>query len=163
MSRTSNKIHIPATSNELAKETTAAQVARLKAQGMSTSDIAQQLQIDPATVRNMVKETLEKVRAEREEYGALLLDLELERLDMMQNAIWPAALAGKLTAQDRVMNIMDKRAKYLGMYAPTETKITGDGGPVNVTVVYVDEPIERDSSGDSPSALTPGADGGSQE
>lgn len=138
------KPKIFAGSSELSKESTAAAVSRLKAQGMSTADIAEQLQIETGTVQNIVKETLERLRAEREFYGALILDLELERLDMMQNAIFEQALAGKLPVQDRVRALMEMRAKYLGIYAPTETKITGDAtGQVNVTVVYVDEPIER--------------------
>lgn len=73
--------------------------------------------------------------------------LELERLDRMQLAIWPMAIGtdeeGKRVdangkpiiphgdSIDRVLSIMARRAKLLGLDAPTENRHAGhDGGPI---------------------------------
>jgi len=44
-----------------------------------------------------------------------VLQLELERLDAMQAAIWDDAMNGHLGAIDRVLKIMERRAKLLGL------------------------------------------------
>lgn len=50
--------------------------------------------------------------------------LELERLDKILTALWPAAIAGKWLAIDRVLLIMERRARLLGLDAPTKVDIT---------------------------------------
>lgn len=40
------------------------------------------------------------------------------RLDQLQAAHYPKALAGETAATDRVLAIMDRRAKLLGLHAP---------------------------------------------
>ena len=45
----------------------------------------------------------------------MLLQLELDRLDALMRAYWDAALAGDGEAADRVLRIMDRRARYLGL------------------------------------------------
>ncbi|GGM77075.1 hypothetical protein GCM10012275_54630 [Longimycelium tulufanense] len=44
-----------------------------------------------------------------------VLTLELERLDAMLLGLWRQARAGDLGTVDRVLKIMDRRAKYLGL------------------------------------------------
>lgn len=48
-----------------------------------------------------------------------LMKIELARLDKLQLRLWPVALAGELGAVDRVLKIMERRAKLLGLDAPT--------------------------------------------
>ena len=50
--------------------------------------------------------------------------LELERLDAMLRAVWPAALSGRLHAVDRVLTIMCRRAKLLGLDMPRRREVT---------------------------------------
>jgi hypothetical protein len=47
-----------------------------------------------------------------------LRTLELERLDLMHQALWPRAVAGNLRAVDRVLSIMKRRSRLLGLDAP---------------------------------------------
>jgi hypothetical protein len=47
--------------------------------------------------------------------AAELRDLDLQRLDAMLRAIWPRALAGELRAMDRVLKILESRARLLGL------------------------------------------------
>lgn len=65
-----------------------------------------------------VQKALSKVQHEA---AAPLLTLELERLDAMLLALWPQAKAGNQGAIDRVLRIMERRSKYLGLDAPTQT------------------------------------------
>jgi hypothetical protein len=52
--------------------------------------------------------------------------LELDRLDALLEAIWPLALSPDLKAQEQVLRLMDRRAKYLGLDAPVKVDIEGD-------------------------------------
>ena len=45
--------------------------------------------------------------------------LELERLDRLTLALWTRAKEGEAEAIDRVLKLMDRRAKLLGLDAPT--------------------------------------------
>ena len=47
-----------------------------------------------------------------------LRKMEGERLDAMQVRLWPRAIKGDLWAIDRVLKIMDRRARLFGLDAP---------------------------------------------
>lgn len=49
--------------------------------------------------------------------------LEVERLDAMLQAMWTQAKSGNQGAIDRVLRIMERRAKLLGLDAPTKSEI----------------------------------------
>jgi hypothetical protein len=48
-----------------------------------------------------------------------LLAVELLRLDELQTGLYASAVAGKVVAIDRLLNIMDKRARLLWLYGPS--------------------------------------------
>lgn len=52
-----------------------------------------------------------------------LREMELDRLDRLQRAHWFKALAGDEKATDRVLKIMEHRARYLGLYAPAKLQV----------------------------------------
>ena len=54
-----------------------------------------------------------------------LRNLELARLDRMHAAVWPKAIAGNCRAVDRVLAIMARRAKLLGLDAPRRRNVSG--------------------------------------
>ena len=56
-----------------------------------------------------------EIRNQMSETVLEILELEMSRLDDMLAAIWQKALAGKYDAIDRVLKIMDRRAKYSGL------------------------------------------------
>ena len=65
-----------------------------------------------------------------------LRELELARLDVLQAAVWPRAVAGRLEAVDAVLSIMRRRARLLGLVAPRvapqrieRLPLTGRGQP----------------------------------
>jgi hypothetical protein len=50
--------------------------------------------------------------------------LELDRLDAMQNALWADVLDGDTKAIDTSLKLMDRRAKLLGLDAPQRHELT---------------------------------------
>lgn len=66
--------------------------------------------------------------AEQKEHAAETADeirqIELERLDELLEAYLPMAKAGDASAADRVLKIMDRRARYLGLDAPAKVEAT---------------------------------------
>lgn len=63
-----------------------------------------------------------------------LLKLELERLDRMQAGIYGDAISGDLGAVQMMLRIMERRARYTGLDAPTKQNLSIDQRQqVNVT------------------------------
>lgn len=50
--------------------------------------------------------------------------IEVDRLDRLQRALWPAAMQGDDKAIGSVLKVMDRRAKLLGLDAPVRTNVT---------------------------------------
>lgn len=91
------------------------QMAQMRAAGATLSEIGRALGLHPTTVRYHILRLLDEVAYEDADR---LRTLEGERLDRLQRTIWPEALGGNLRAIDRVLRIMDHRARLFGLYAP---------------------------------------------
>jgi uncharacterized protein YicC (UPF0701 family) len=63
--------------------------------------------------------------------------IEIDRLDKLQQAMWPQAMEGHPAAIDRIIRIMERRAKLLGLDAPTKLQ-------QEVTVYEVGTDIDRE-------------------
>ena len=80
-----------------------------------------------------VRRELNRIQAETGETAQETLMLELARLDAALMAIWRGVQSGDYQAIDRLLRIMDRRAKMLGLDAPAKSmaEISGpNGGPV---------------------------------
>jgi hypothetical protein len=66
-------------------------------------------------LKEITAEPAEEVRA-----------LELERLDAMLLGLWPQARKGSNGAVDRVLRIMERRAKLLGLDQPTRFSVDAE-------------------------------------
>ena len=64
-----------------------------------------------------LKRTLNKAGSEEAR------EMELDRLDRLQIVYWEKAVKGEYHALDRVLKIMEHRAKYLGLYAPARMQV----------------------------------------
>lgn len=90
-----------------------------------------------AALRTMLREPAESVRV-----------LEEARLEAMLQAVWPRVLKDEPFAIDRALKILARRAKLLGLDAPTRVaaEVGGvGGGPVQVDVFsrkYSDEVLD---------------------
>lgn len=88
---------------------------RLRSQGLSYREIAGRLGVDTSTAYRRTQRALAAVPVEDVETHRAL---ELDRLDALQRAVWDKALDGNLNALDRVLAIMTRRSKLLGLDAP---------------------------------------------
>ena len=94
------------------------QVATLRLAHLSQAEIARKLGVSVGTVnadlQAIRQEWAERRRSSFEEW----LDEELAKLDRLERALLPLALQGQATAADRVLSVMDRRAKLLGLNKP---------------------------------------------
>jgi hypothetical protein len=82
--------------------------------GKSLADIGAEEKpaISPQAVQQLIGRALAAIP---QESTADIRLLEASRLDAMQAALWPAALAGDIAAIDRCLAIMKRRAAMLGL------------------------------------------------
>ena len=94
--------------------------------GRGYTEIAAALGIGKSQAHRLVKtalaECVEAVTAEATQLKAE----ELSRLDGMLSGIWVEARKGHLGAIEKVLKIMERRAKLLGLDAPTRHALGGD-------------------------------------
>ena len=99
------------------------QCLHLRREGCSHREIAARLGIAPSTAYKRVRHALDAVNARNAEEAGGLRALELLRLDELQEAIWDNALGGEERSVGRVLAIMERRAKLLGLDVPAR-KVT---------------------------------------
>ena len=105
----------------------------LRIAGASYPQIARQLGCSVSTAHSSVQRVLTAAAAVTEELRPQAQTLELIRLDFLTTKVTPQVSQGNLGAVDRTLNIMNHRAKILGLYAAEKKEVTGkDGGPVDV-------------------------------
>jgi hypothetical protein len=91
-----------------------------------------------------------------------LRDMELDRLDRLQAAVWGKALNGDVRSLDAVLRIIDKRAKLLGLDAPKEVNLKAEVATYDRD--SIDSEVARlvallDSGAQSNLAITTGTSG----
>jgi hypothetical protein len=102
------------------------QALALRASGATYKQIAQALEVSEPTAWRIVQQEAENAI---QESAREILDLELTRLDRLQMGIYADAISGDLSAIDRVLKIMEQRAKLLGLYdrAPQQDQLPSEG------------------------------------
>jgi hypothetical protein len=115
--------------NKLASHDRKLQALELRKAAVSYQQIADQLGYRSASgAFNAVKAAL---KATLREPANELRDLEVARLDAMLLPLWRRVQSGDEKAVDRVLRIMERRARLLGLDAPTRGEISGpDGKPL---------------------------------
>ncbi len=93
--------------------------------GYTYHQIGEWMKCSHVTAYNLVKKSIKDIYRED---ACDLVDLELARLDDLQASIAEQALAGNLQALDAYLKIMDRRARYVGINAPTKLETTGKNG-----------------------------------
>jgi hypothetical protein len=92
----------------------------LRIRGLSYREIAKDIGISAAGVHKAVRRALAKVQGRLNESATAVLTLECERLDLMLQVVLDKALRGDLTAVAPALKIMERRARLLGLDAPTQ-------------------------------------------
>ncbi|MEY9937305.1 hypothetical protein [Streptacidiphilus sp. MAP5-3] len=101
------------------------QAVQLRISGHSWQEIADLLGYSSkgaacTDVRRALEKAVEKLSIPLEAHR----QLEMDRLDAMQNALWDKVLEGDTKAIDTSLKLMDRRAKLLGLDAPQRHELT---------------------------------------
>lgn len=104
-------------------------IFKLRQSGVSAGEIARRFSLSTSAVNAAIRRQLERLNKEALLAYPEVLRLELERLDALQQAIWPLTQHRKVTLDDgtevtlepdlraiqQVLAVMDRRARLLGM------------------------------------------------
>ena len=103
-------------------------VLEMRKAGFTFRQIGGQLDINEAQAYRDLARILSDILELARPDAVALRTLELERLDDLQKTLWRQAKAGNLGATDRLLRIMERRARLLGLDAPTKEEHSGPGG-----------------------------------
>lgn len=104
------------------------QVVTLRKAGFSYRQIGAQLRIGNATVKRDLDKALMEYGAITDEEVRRWRELENARIEQALSAIWRAVVAGNVGAIDRLVKLQDRRAKLLGLDAPSKLAPTTPDG-----------------------------------
>jgi len=122
------------------------QALELRKAGATFKQIGQAMHFSEQHAHKIVTEELVRMNQHRAETALEVTRLELERLDALWLGQWPQAKAGNAQSVDICLKIMQRRARILGLDAPTKiapTDTTGTG-PCVIKVVYEGETVDSD-------------------
>lgn len=91
------------------------------------------------TARQAILQRINKHFKQSEEDVAEIVEMELRRLDELQLICWRRAKDGDLAAVDRILRIMERRAKMLGYDQEQASTIQGDVTNNTAIVIAGDE------------------------
>ncbi len=114
----------------------------LRKSGATYDQIGKALGITTQGAYKAIIRSLKRLNEQNSESSEELRRLEVERLDRMLVAIWPQVLNGNQGAVDRAIKISERRAKLLGLDAPTRADITSNNDKITPIGVV---PIEYKS------------------
>lgn len=95
--------------------------------GASVEDIAEKYSIDNSTVASIVNKRLAQTLKLMESEVDILRQQEMQRLDAVQAAAWPAAMNGHIDSLKILMSAIDRRCKLLGLDAPQRVEVISLG------------------------------------
>lgn len=104
-------------------------IFKMRQAGVAQNEIARRLNMTTSAVSSAIRRQLEKMNREALMAYPEVLRMELERLDTLQQAIWPMTQHRQVTLDDgtqvtvepdlkaiqQVLSIMDRRTRLLGM------------------------------------------------
>ena len=108
-----------------------AAVRRLKAielrmEGKTYSKIAEEIGVSKRQAYLDVKRAIKEAQDKYTEDGKTYITMDLRRMDKMLAALWEGAKAGDTASVDRVLKIMERKHKLLGLDAPQKKQLTGE-------------------------------------
>jgi len=115
------------TPNAIKRAELQAKALELRRAGRGFEDIASQIGISKSQAHRYVVAGLSAARDHIKAHADELKAEQLSRLDGLMEALWFRARKGEVTAVDRVLKIMERRDKLLGLEAPTRHALQGGG------------------------------------
>ncbi len=117
----SNPAHYP----DADDRSKAIEAVTLRRSGLTYREIA--VQTGYWTDESGARHAVSRLLARQETEGvAELRAIECERLDALQRAVWDAAIGGDVDAVKAALQVIDRRAKLLGLNAPTRVQVAPD-------------------------------------
>lgn len=102
--------------------------------GATYREIADVLNVSPATVASDVKAIVQQWQEHYADTANQYLHIQYRRLDVLLNGIWDAARGGSLNHMDRVLSIIDRQSNLMGL---TKLPAVELNQPVNIQIVEV--------------------------
>lgn len=131
------------------------EVVKLRRGGLTWDLIAERVGYsNPSGAYRAYQKALERVVAE--DINAIR-ELETERLDLAQSAIWGKVLQGDNPSIANLLRIMERRAKLLGLDQPTRIQaevISYDGNSVRAELERI---LAQSSNSSAPSIMAEGS------
>lgn len=119
------------------------EAVQLRIAGASYDEIARHLGIRRGSAHRIVQRVLARLSAQTGELAEEVRRLELERLDALWRALYERAVNGDLPAVDRALHIMERRARLLGLDAPTKVAPTDPTGEYSYAELSDEELIRE--------------------
>lgn len=128
-------------------------IFKMRQAGTSVSEIARRFSMSTSSVSRSIQRQLEKMNRETLLAYPEVLRMELERLDNLQQAIWPMTQHRRVKMDDgtemqvepdlkaiqQVLSIMDRRTKLLGM-EQTNLNVNVDSSSSAIRAVIAGQP-----------------------
>lgn len=105
-----------------------ADAMKWRQQGLSFSEIGEKIGITKQRVHQYITQALDEMRSDFKQELIDIRDTELQTLDAMQRHLWRGVESGDPKAVEKVLKIIDTRAKFLGTYAPEKVALTDTDG-----------------------------------
>ena len=97
-----------------------AEALRLRTEGLSYREVGDQLGVGETMSRRIVQRALRRLLVEP---ANEVIALECQRLDLLMSAAMPRALAGSARWAEVAIRVMERRARLLGLDAPTRSEV----------------------------------------
>ncbi len=125
-----NRAQIATKQSSVAKEFQLTRIAELTVSKHGIEDIYRILQSENIkTPRQAVIRIQQELRESWRKRATIAIEAivaeELAGIDQLQATLWGPALAGDLPTVDRLMKVLEHRAKLLGLYAPAQVRVSG--------------------------------------
>lgn len=136
-------------------------IFKMRQAGVASNEIARRFGISTGAVNSAIRRQLEKLNREALMAYPEVLRLELERLDALQQAIWPLTQHRKVTLDDgtevtlepdlravqQVLSVMDRRARLLGMEQTNINVMVEQGEPMQRAVLAgsIEQALDKDA------------------
>jgi hypothetical protein len=105
----------------------------LRVAGRTYAQIADELGVSKQRAYQAVAEAVAEVNQQCRESAEELRRVECERLDAAQAAIWDKVVGGDLKAVETFLKLATRRARLLGLDAPTRTQVEATGSLASMT------------------------------
>lgn len=137
-------------------------IFKMRQAGTSVNEIARRFGISTSSVSRSIQRQLEKMNREAILAYPEVLRMELERLDNLQQAIWPLTQHRRVVGDDgtemqiepdlkaiqQVLSIMDRRTKLLGMEQTNLNVSVDNGGGTQIRATIAGQPgLHQPASG----------------